>query len=122
MVGRVIAETRGGAGGKRTQYRTRIITARRSGITSDGWDDPGVAQVMEAYRKRTGRDPERHFAIGDEGMMVARIAEYVEAGASKFILRPAARGDEGMLDQTRRLIEQVLPMVAARWPKGAKAA
>ena len=85
-------------------------------------DDPGVAQVMEAYRKRTGRDPERHFAIGDAGMMVARIAEYVEAGASKFILRPAARGDEGMLDQTRRLIEQVLPMVAARWPKGAKAA
>jgi hypothetical protein len=55
-------------------------------------------------------------------MMVARIAEYVEAGASKFILRPAARGDEGMLDQTRRLIEQVLPMVAARWPKRAKAA
>ena len=27
-----------------------------------------------------------------------------------------------MLDQTRRLIEQVLPMVAARWPKRAKAA
>src|SRR5271166_7048080 len=85
-------------------------------------DDPGVAQVMEAYRKRTGRDPERHFAIGDAGTMLARIAEYVEAGASKFILRPAARGDEGMLDQTRKLIEQVLPMVAARWPKRAKAA
>ena len=30
-------------------------------------DDPGVAQVMEAYRNRTGRDPERHFAIGDAG-------------------------------------------------------
>ena len=85
-------------------------------------DDPGVAQVMEAYRKRTGRDPERHFAIGDAGTMLARIADYVEAGASKFILRPAARGDADMLDQTRRLIEQVLPMVAARWPKRAKAA
>ncbi len=77
---------------------------------------------MEAYRKRTGRDPERHFAIGDAGTMLERIAEYVEAGASKFILRPAARGDEDMMDQTRRLIEQVLPMVAARWPKRAKAA
>jgi alkanesulfonate monooxygenase SsuD/methylene tetrahydromethanopterin reductase-like flavin-dependent oxidoreductase (luciferase family) len=85
-------------------------------------DDPGVAQVMEAYRKRTGRDPERHFAIGDAGTMLERIAEYVEAGASKFILRPAARGDEDMMDQTRRLIEQVLPMVAARWPRRAKAA
>jgi probable F420-dependent oxidoreductase len=85
-------------------------------------DDPGVAQVMEAYRKRTGRDPERHFAIGDAGMMLDRIAQYVDAGASKFILRPAARGDADMLDQTRRLIEQVLPMVAARWPKQKKAA
>jgi hypothetical protein len=54
--------------------------------------------------------------------MLERIAEYVEAGASKFILRPAARGDEDMMDQTRRLIEQVLPMVAARWPRRAKAA
>ena len=53
---------------------------------------------------------------------LARMAEYVEAGASKFILRPAARGDDDMLDQTRRLIEQVLPLVAARWPKQAKAA
>jgi alkanesulfonate monooxygenase SsuD/methylene tetrahydromethanopterin reductase-like flavin-dependent oxidoreductase (luciferase family) len=81
-----------------------------------------VAQVMEAYRRRTGRDPERHFAIGDAGTILERIAEYVEAGASKFILRPAARGDEGMLEQTRKLIEQVLPMVAARWPRERKAA
>jgi hypothetical protein len=55
-------------------------------------------------------------------MILGRIAEYVEAGASKFIVRPAARGDEDMLDQTRRLIEQVLPLVAARWPRQAKAA
>ena len=55
-------------------------------------------------------------------MMLERIAQYVEAGASKFILRPAARGDADMLDQTRKLIEQVLPMVAARWPKQKKAA
>jgi hypothetical protein len=81
-----------------------------------------VAQVMDAYRKRTGRDPERHFAIGDAGMMLERIAQYVEAGASKFILRPAARGDADMLEQTRKLIDQVLPMVAARWPKQKKAA
>ena len=33
---------------------------------------------------------------------------------------PAARGDDEMLSQTRRLIEEVLPLVAARWPKPAK--
>jgi hypothetical protein len=27
-----------------------------------------------------------------------------------------------MLEQTRKLIDQVLPMVAARWPKQKKAA
>jgi hypothetical protein len=46
----------------------------------------------------------------------------VEAGASKFILRPAASGDEDMLGQTRLLLEEVLPAVAARWPKPRRAA
>ena len=86
------------------------------------WDDPGVAQMMEAYRKRTGRDPQRHFVIGDAAAIIDRIGEYVAADASKFILRPAARGDEEMLEQSRLLIEQVLPRVAQRWPRPAKAA
>jgi probable F420-dependent oxidoreductase len=85
-------------------------------------DDPGLERLMEAYRKRTGRDPLGYFAIGDAGTIAARIAEYVEAGVSKFILRPAARGDEDMLAQTRRLVEEVLPLVRARWPKPVKMA
>ena len=39
---------------------------------------------------------------------------------SKFILRPSARGDDEIMAQTRRLIEEVLPRIAARWPKPAK--
>ena len=77
---------------------------------------------MEAYRRRTGRDPQRHFVIGDAATIIDRIGEYVAADASKFILRPAARGDDEMLEQTRMLIEQVLPRVAQRWPRPAKAA
>jgi probable F420-dependent oxidoreductase len=83
-------------------------------------DDPGLGPLFEAYRKRTGREPRDYFAIGDAAAIVQRIAEYVDAGVSKFILRPAARGDAEMLAQTRRLIEEVLPLVAARWPKPAK--
>ena len=83
-------------------------------------DDPGLDRLFDAYKKRTGRDPLRYFAIGDAEAVVERIAAYVAAGISKFILRPAARGDEEMLSQTRRLIEEVLPLVAARWPKPAK--
>jgi len=83
-------------------------------------DDPGVERLLDAYRRRTGRDPRAAFAIGDAATIVGRIAEYVEAGASKFILRPAARGDEDVLAQTRRLVEEVLPEVSARWPRPAR--
>jgi probable F420-dependent oxidoreductase len=82
--------------------------------------DPGLARLFDAYRKRTGRDPEKYFAIGDAEAITARIAQYVEAGVSKFILRPAARGDDEILAQTRRLIDEVLPRVAVRWPKPVK--
>jgi probable F420-dependent oxidoreductase len=82
-------------------------------------DDPGLDRLFEAYRKRTGRDPAGYFAIGGAEAIVERIAAYVAAGISKFILRPAARGDDDMLTQTRRLIEELLPVVAARWPKPA---
>ena len=77
---------------------------------------------MEGYRRRTGRDPSERFVIGGAEQVLERIAAYVEAGASKFILRPAASGEEEMLAQTRMLIEQVLPAVAARWPRPRKAA
>jgi probable F420-dependent oxidoreductase len=85
-------------------------------------EDPALAPLFEAYRRRTGRDPAQHFAIGDAEAIVERIAQYVAAGISKFILRPAARGDEEMLAQTRRLVEEVLPRVALRWPKPGRRA
>ena len=85
-----------------------------------GMDDPGVAQVLEDYKTRTGRDGRDHFAMGDATLIADRIAEYVKAGACKFILRPVARGDEDFYLQTKRLIEEVLPIAAARWPKPAK--
>jgi probable F420-dependent oxidoreductase len=84
-------------------------------------DDPAVEAAMAAYRKRTGNSPAAYFAIGNAETIVARIAEYITAGASKFILRPVARGGDESMAQTRRLIEEVLPRVAARWPKPAKA-
>ena len=87
-----------------------------------GSDDPGVAKVMDQYKARTGRDARDYFAMGDAQVIMQRLASYVEAGASKFILRPAADGDTDMYAQTKRLIVEVLPLVAARWPKSAKVA
>jgi probable F420-dependent oxidoreductase len=83
-------------------------------------DDPLLARAMAAYQKRTGREPLGYFAVGGANDLVERIAEYVANGVEKFVIRPVGRGDEIMLTQTRRLIEEVLPVVARRWPKPAK--
>src|ERR1700742_514649 len=83
-------------------------------------DAPVVAKAMAAYAKRTGRDAAGAFAVGDSETILARLAEYVDAGISKFILRPLGGDDDAILAQTRMLIEQVLPRAAPRWPKRSK--
>ena len=40
-----------------------------------------------------------------------RIQEYVDAGISKFILRPIGANDEDLISQTRFLAEEVIPEV-----------
>lgn len=82
--------------------------------------DPAVGRAMEAYAKRTGRDPSRQFAVGDAGTILDRVGEYVAGGVQKFILRPVGNGDT-VIAQTKMLIEKVLPHVGTRWPKAAKA-
>ena len=83
-------------------------------------DAPGLSRAMETYAKRTGRDATHAFAIGDTDAILARVAEYVDAGVSKFILRPLGGDDDAILAQTRLLIEQVLPRAEARWPRRPK--
>jgi probable F420-dependent oxidoreductase len=87
-----------------------------------GSAQPALQRAMEAYSKRTGNDAARYFAIGDAGVLVERIADYIAAGVSKFVLRPVGSSGEEVLAQTRQLIEQVLPLVATRWPRRPKAA
>ena len=84
-------------------------------------NDPVVGRAMDAYAKRTGRDPKRQFAVGDANTILDRVGEYVAGGVQKFILRPIGPGEQ-VLAQTKLLIEQVLPQVVTRWPKTAKAA
>jgi len=83
-------------------------------------DAPGVGRAMEAFAKRTGRDATHAFAVGDADTIIARVAEYVDVGVSKFILRPLGDDDDAILAQTHRLIEQVLPRAEARWPRRQK--
>jgi probable F420-dependent oxidoreductase len=80
-------------------------------------DDDGVAKTVDAYRALGLSDPLSYFAIGDAEAIIARIAAYIEAGISKFILRPMGRDDAEITRQTEVLIRDVVPRVSARWPK-----
>jgi probable F420-dependent oxidoreductase len=80
-------------------------------------DDPGVAKTLSAYRALGLADPLAYFAIGDTEAIVERIATYIDAGISKFILRPMGEDDAEIIAQTERLIAEVIPEVARRWPK-----
>jgi probable F420-dependent oxidoreductase len=86
-----------------------------------GSPDAIVAKAMEAYAKRTGRDPYKQFAVGDADTILDRVGQYVAGGVEKFILRPVGGGEQ-VIAQTKLLIEKVLPQIGARWPKAAKAA
>jgi probable F420-dependent oxidoreductase len=86
-----------------------------------GSPDATVTKAMEAYAKRTGRDPYKQFAVGDADTILDRVGQYVAGGVEKFILRPVGSGEQ-VIAQTKLLIEKVLPQIGARWPKAAKAA
>jgi hypothetical protein len=55
-------------------------------------------------------------------VILDRVAEYVAVGVEKFILRPVGPDGDVIIAQTRKLIDKVLPLVEARWPKKARAA
>lgn len=77
-------------------------------------DDVMQAPIV-TYAKRSSADPADYFAVGDADAIVARIAEYVDVGVSKFIVRPIAVDETFVLAQTQRLIDEVLPKVEAQF-------
>lgn len=70
---------------------------------------------IATYAKRSKADPADYFGVGDADDIVERIAQHIDAGVSKFIVRPVAVDEQFVLDQTQRLIEEVLPKVEARF-------
>ena len=86
-----------------------------------GTPDATVAKAMDAYAKRTGRDPYKQFAVGDADTILDRVGQYVAAGVEKFILRPVGSGEQ-VIAQSKQLIDKVLPELGARWPRAKKAA
>jgi hypothetical protein len=64
-----------------------------------------------------------HGVQGDEGGKAELVCPFFRFALCRQQFRcrglqiHPARGDDEMLAQTRRLIEEALPLAAARWPK-----
>jgi probable F420-dependent oxidoreductase len=76
------------------------------------WQDGAVQSVAGFFRDRLAREPEPRIVVGGASEILARINEFIAAGASKFILSPIGAGDDEIFFQTERLIAEVLPEVA----------
>ena len=73
--------------------------------------DDEVVQRNAAGLRRVpdADDPATYMGVGDANDIASRIREYIDAGASKFVLRPIATSDDDLMAQTRRLMEEVIP-------------
>ncbi len=76
-------------------------------------DEPIVERYTSLLSKRLGRDASGFTAVGGTDEMVALAREFIAAGARKFILRPIASGTADMIEQTRRMSEELLPEINA---------
>ena len=79
-------------------------------------DEPIVARYHELLSKRLGKDPSGLSAVGTADDMMRLVHDFHVAGVHKFILRPIASGTDDMLEQTRRMIEELLPAIDALNP------
>jgi len=76
------------------------------------WGDPIVERTVQQSGARAGSaEPSTYMAVGDAGAIVELVQAYEAAGISKFVLRPLATSEADMLEQTRRLAEEVIPRI-----------
>lgn len=72
-------------------------------------DDPLVARFLRPRKGLPGGRPNGYVAAGDAKTILGRIRAYRDAGVSKFVLIPIAQGDADLMDQTERLVREVIP-------------
>jgi probable F420-dependent oxidoreductase len=75
-------------------------------------DEPICRKNHELLAKRLGKDPSDLTAIGGTDEIMALLDRFRRAGIHKFILRPIAVDGVDVIDQTQRLIDEVLPEVS----------
>jgi probable F420-dependent oxidoreductase len=73
-------------------------------------DDAPVQRQLAALARLPGvADPAGLVAVGTAADIARRIREFIEAGISKFVVRPIAADDADLMAQTARLLDEVVP-------------
>jgi probable F420-dependent oxidoreductase len=75
------------------------------------WDEPVVQRAVQTFAQRAGAgvDPRAYMAVGGPEDVMQLLRVFRAVGISKFVLRPIASSDDEMLEQSRRLAEEVIP-------------
>jgi probable F420-dependent oxidoreductase len=73
--------------------------------------DKRTQEALARNKTRTGFDMTRIATIGDASDILARLADYVQSGLSKFVMVPIGADDADILDQTAHLLKDVTPKV-----------
>jgi probable F420-dependent oxidoreductase len=76
------------------------------------WDEPIVQrQAQQLQQRNPDVDPRAIMAVGGAEEIIELCQVLRSVGISKFVLRPMATSDEDMLEQSRRIAEEVIPVV-----------
>jgi alkanesulfonate monooxygenase SsuD/methylene tetrahydromethanopterin reductase-like flavin-dependent oxidoreductase (luciferase family) len=85
------------------------------------FDDPPVQRIAAARAAAIG-DARSWLAVGDAAAIRRALQAYVDVGVSKFVMIPLARGEEDLVLQTRRLVDETIPSFeASATPRAAAA-
>lgn len=80
------------------------------------WDGPLRSLARARVRSSAANvHPEELFCVGQRETLLTRLRDYHAAGASKFVLIPLARDTADLIEQTRRVVTELVPEVHA-WP------
>ena len=131
----------GGSSNAAIRRTARLGTGWLSGIQTPAQVAPVIEAIREASREAGRPVPEDHYGAGfpfrfgskddplierfalsrgaaegyavtgDASAVLTRIDEYRRVGVSKFVLIPIASSDDDLMEQTRRLVAEVLPAV-----------
>ncbi len=84
-------------------------------------DDAPAQRTVKTVsaRRMDGFDPRESLAIGNSSDIISLLKRHVEAGASKFVMLPMAADADDVMDQTQRLIAEVMPEIEDRQPRAA---